>query len=430
MDAPRRSWIRSAARWLFAVGEGFRLALDSIWANRARSFLAISGIIIGIVTVVLVASILANLRDQIALLFRELGTENVFAFHLTGDPYAEATESERNRTPLRPEFAEALKRRGTSIRDVAAQLIVPGFVGNQPLTARSGRNESDTILVEGVSANFFEVVGAEFQSGRPFTELEERSGARVTVIGPSVSQSLFGSQSSVGRTLVLAGETYFVVGELARRRGGFLGENRQDRVVAVPMGTARRRFSQADKTVLYIRAQPGLLEETQVQAEVILRQLRGLDPRRENDFTLSTAESIIRTFDELSAQIGIFTIGLAGISLLIGGIGIANVMIIAVTERTREIGVRLAIGAKRGEVLTQFLIEAGVLSGVGGVVGVGGTILIGLSLKLVLTGFSAVPPGWAVVAGVLAAVGVGVVAGYWPALRAARLDPVESLRHE
>jgi putative ABC transport system permease protein len=422
--------LRLSRRSVFGAVEAVRLAFLSIWGNRARSLLAISGVIVGIITVVLVASVLANLRNQVALLFRELGTENVFAFHLTGDPYSDPTEAERNRRPLKASFAEELERRGNAIREVGVQLIVPNVVDGLALTARSGGNESDSILVEGVSANFFDVVGAEFRRGRSFTDLEERAAARVAIIGPSIARALYGRRSPLGQTLILAGERYFVVGELAPRRGGFFGENRQDSVLAIPSRTAQRRFVTADRIVLYMRSKPGLLEETQEQSEVILRQLRGLGPREPSDFTLSTAESIIRTFDQLSAQIGLATIGLAAVSLIIGGIGIANVMIISVTERTREIGVRLAIGARRREVLAQFLIEAGVLSGVGGITGVTLTMVIGLSLKLVLTGFSAVPPTWAITAGVGASLAIGILAGYWPARRASYLDPVEALRHE
>ncbi|MFZ0426960.1 MAG: ABC transporter permease [Acidobacteriota bacterium] len=421
------TWVR---RWFLALIDAARLSLESVWANRLRSALAISGVVIGIVTVVMVASVLSNLRDQVALLFRELGTENVFAYHLSGDPYQPPTENELSRKPLKPEFAKDLLRLGASIREVAVQILVPTIVNGIPLTARSGPNESDTVLVEGVSANFFEVVGAEFRQGRPFTELEDRSGARVAVVGASLSKALFGSRTAVGRPLVLAGETYTVVGELAARTGAFFGENRQDRVLAIPAGAARKRFSGADRTVLYIRAKAGRLEETREEAEFILRRLRGLAPGQADDFNLSTAESIIRTFDELSAQIGIATLALAGLSLLIGGIGIANVMVISVTERTREIGVRLAIGARRIEVQIQFLIESGILAVIGGVAGVSMSLLIGLGLKSVLEGFSAVPPLWAVVAGVAASLAVGVMAGYWPARRAARLDPVAALRHE
>ncbi|MBM3778919.1 MAG: FtsX-like permease family protein [Acidimicrobiia bacterium] len=413
-----------------ALLEPAALALESLRSHPARTALAVGGIVIGIVTVVLVASVLANARNQVALLFRDLGTENVFAFHLTGDPYVTPSESEAGRQPLELSFVDEIRKLSTTVRDVGAQVIVPTAVEGQVLIARAGTSESDTVLVEGASWTLFDIIGAEFAAGRPFTALEDRAGARVAVIGASLSQSLFGGASPLGRTLTLAGDRYTVVGELAPRRGGFLGENRQDNVLSLPAGTVRRRFGVPERVVLYLRAQPGELDACAREAEAILRLLRGLPPGSPNDFTLSTAEQIIATFDGISLRVGLATVGLAGISLLIGAIGIANVMLISVTERTREIGLRLAVGARRRQVMLQFLLEAAFLSGLGGAAGVTAALALGFSLALVVTGYSAVAPPWAVVAGLMSSVGVGVAAGYWPARRAARLDPVEALRHE
>jgi putative ABC transport system permease protein len=416
--------------WIEALGEPALLAIDSLRTHRARSLLAIAGIVIGIVTVVLMASILVNARNQVALLFRDLGTENVFAFHLSGDPYSGPSVDEANRRPLRIEFVPEIRRLGTAIADVGAQVIVPTTVDGQVLIARAGGNEADTVLVEGASPSLFEITGAEFARGRPFTALEDREGARVAVIGASLSRALFGSESPIGRTLTLAGERYTVVGELQKRRGGLFGENRQDNVLSLPVGTARKRFGEPERLVLYLRAQPGQLAECSRQAEAILRLLRKLPPDAPNDFTLSTADQIIATFDAISVRIGLVSVGLAAVSLLIGAIGIANVMFISVTERTREIGVRIAVGARRRQVRTQFLLEAAFLSGIGGLGGVAAALAIGLLLTLTLSGFSAVAPLWAIVAGLASSVAVGVLAGYWPARNAAALDPVEALRYE
>ncbi len=214
------------------------------------------------------------------------------------------------------------------------------------------------------------------------------------------------------------------------RKGGFFGENRNDNMIFIPLRAAERRFSEAEATVLYVRAKPGEREAAFVETEAILRRLRRLGPEEPNDFNLSTADQIIGTLDRVSAAIGLATFALAAVSLVIGGIGIANVMIIAVTERTREIGVRRALGARRAEVLRQFLLEAAFLSGTGGLAGVLVASLLGLLITLFAPGFSAVAPAWAVVSGLAASVLTGLVAGYLPARRAAFLDPVEALRYE
>ena len=422
--------MRLASAWAQTMAEPAALAIDSLRTERARSVLAVAGIVIGIVTVVLTASILANARNQVALLFRDLGTDNVFAFHLTGDPYVTPSENEAGRRALKLEFVREIRRMGTTVRDVGAQVIVPTAVDGQVLVARAGGNESDTVLVEGATAALFDIIGADFARGRPFTELEDREGARVAVVGANLARALFGTSPSLGRTLTLAGDTYTVVGELAKRRGGFFGENRQDNVLNLPAGTVRQRFGDPERVVIYVQAKPEARQACLRETEAMLRLLRKLRPDADNDFTLSTADQIIATFDSLSARIGLVSVGLAAVSLLIGAIGIANVMFISVTERTREIGLRLAVGARRRQVLLQFLLEAAFLAGIGGVTGVLAALAAGALLTIVISGFSAVPPIWAVAAGLMASIGVGIAAGYWPARRAAAMEPVEALRHE
>ncbi len=385
---------------------------------------------IGIVTVTLVTSVLAGARNQVALLFREFGSDNIFAYHRRGDPYTPASEAEAQRRPLDPAFAEPLARLGEHVRDVAVMLIVPTVSGGRPLVARSGGAEADRVLVEGVTANYLEVVAEELAAGRPFTRVEERSGARVAILGANVAEALFGRGRGVGREFRLAGVSFFVVGEAAPRKGAFFGENRQDNVIQVPLGTARRLYPDAEATVFYIRAEPERRDLAVAESEAILRRLRRLAPDAANDFHLSTADQIIAQFDRLSGLIGAVTVLLAAVSLAIGGLGVANVMIISVTERTREIGLRRAIGARRREVLRQFLLEAAMLSLAGGLVGVAVAAALGALLTLVAPGLAAAPPVWAVLGGVAASFATGLVAGFGPARHAAALDPVEALRYE
>ena len=427
MAVPRPSGLSAL---LASIREAGRLAWESVLAQPARSGLAIAGVVIGIVTVVLVASVLVGLRNSVAQLFRELGTDNIFAFHRNGDPYTPASDKDALRRPLKPEFAETIARLGPSVRDVGVQLLIPAVTATRTITARAGSNESDSVLLEGVSPNFFDVTGADFATGRPFSEAENRVVAPVAVLGANVATALFGTTEAVGKPFLLGGNQYYVVGVLAKRKGTFFGENRNDNVVSLPVATAMRRFPEAENTVLYVRAKAGVRERARDEAETILRLLRRVPPGGESDFQLSTSDQIIAQFDKLGAQIFLATVGLAAVSLVIGGIGIANVMVMSVTERTREIGVRLAIGARRREVLRQFLFEAGMLSGAGGVAGVLTATLLGLIATAIAPAFPAVPPLWAVASGLVTSIGVGVAAGYFPARRAASLDPVEALRYE
>ena len=412
------------------IREAGELAIDSLRANPARSALAMAGIVIGIVTVVLVASTLVGLRNSVALLFRELGTDNIFAYHLDGEPYSAPTEFDAKRPQLRAEYAPIIEELGPSIRDVGIELIVPVVSSTRVLTARAGLNESENLLVEGVSPNFHDVVGADFRAGRPITDTENRVRAPVAVLGASIARALFGAEGSVGKSFLLGGDRYYVIGELEPRKGTFFGENRNDTVIALPVNTARLKFPDARNMVLYIRAKPGLREQARLEGEAALRLIRQVPIGAESNFAMNTADQIIAQFDRIGFQIFLATIALAAVSLVIGGIGIANVMIISVTERTREIGVRLAVGARRSEVLRQFLLEAAMLSGAGGLAGVAlASTLGGIAAALAPT-FPSTPPLWAVTAGLLSSIGVGIVAGYWPARRAAALDPVESLRYE
>ncbi|MGD9903198.1 MAG: ABC transporter permease [Vicinamibacterales bacterium] len=413
-----------------SLGEAARLAWESLRAQPARSALAIGGVVIGIVTVVLVASVLVGLRNSVAQLFRELGTDNIFAFHRNGDPYSPASERDALRRPLRPADAAVVERLAPSVRDVGVQLLVPAVTATRTITARNGANESDTVLLEGVSANFFDVTGADFAAGRPFSEAENRVLAPVAVLGANIATALFGTAGAVGQSFLLGGSRVYVVGVLAKRRGTFFGENRNDNVVLLPVATALRRFPEAENTVLYVRARPGLRARARDETETVLRLVRGVAGGAPSDFQLSTSDQIIAQFDRLGAQLFFATVGLAAVSLLIGGIGIANVMVMSVTERTREIGVRLAIGARRGEVLRQFLFEAAMLAGAGGAAGVAVAVALGLVATVFAPAFPAMPPLWAVLAGLGTSIVVGILAGYWPARRAAALDPVEALRYE
>lgn len=403
-------------------------ALDSVRANGVRSFLAVAGIVIGIVTVVLITSVLSNAKTQVAALFQGLGTDNLLAYHLGQDPYSPPTEREANRRPLEVGWADLIKRTSSNIEEVGVQLIVPAIVNGRPLVASAGRIDNDTAYAEGAESRTFAIVDAALFEGRVFTPIEEATGARVAILGASVRASLFPGVSALGKEIRVAGVTFTVIGSIAPRPGGVFGENRQDSVISMPIRTVQAVFPDAKNVLFYLRMKEGRRVEARQDVETLLRRLRGLAPDSPNDFQLTSPDQIIALFNQVGNAIGAATVALAGISLFIGAIGIGNVMIISVTERTREIGIRRALGATQGSVRRQFLIEAGVLSGVGGVLGVLVALGIGFLVTLVLPRYDARPPWNAALVGVAVSIIVGLIAGYVPASRAASVDPIEALR--
>ena len=380
-------------------------------------------------TVILVASVLVGLRQGIVNLFQEFGPDNIFVFHLDGDPYNPRLKPEElTRKPLKIEYAAKLADACPSLKDVCAQIIVPTIIGGRALTAKYRGVENEKILVEGGTWNFAQVTNAELSGGRSFTRDEEHRRAKVCMLGANVATSLFADRGSVrqnhrdGRRAV-PGRRCF-----RKEKGSFFGENRQDNVILIPAVTALSRYPGIEAVVLYCQATPGLRASALFEVESELRRLRGLKSGQPTDFHISTADLIIEQFDRVTFIIRSSTIAISGLGLLIGGIGVMNIMLMSVTQRTREIGVRKAVGARRRDIIWQFLLEAALLT-TGGVLGVVLAVILGLAL-----GYSpnlpAVPPLWAIASGLGVSTLVGILFGVWPAAKAADLDPVESLRYE
>jgi putative ABC transport system permease protein len=229
---------------------------------------------------------------------------------------------------------------------------------------------------------------------------------------------------------MLDGAEYTVVGVFAKAKGGFFGENGMDNQVMIPLRTAQARYPQVDSYMIVVHAHAGMRQQAYEETEAILRRIRRTPAGAANDFSLSTADQIIQQFDRITGLIGLVAIAISGLGLLVGGIGVMNIMLVSVTERTREIGVRKAIGARRGDIVGQFLAEAMTLTGFGGLLGV--VIAIGVTMLVgaLVPSLPSKVPGWAVITGFTVSVAVGLFFGVWPAVKASRLDPVEALRYE
>ena len=409
--------------------ENVNMALDAVWSHRFRSALTILGIVIGITTVVTVGSLTSGLRTGIVTFFSEFGPDSIFLNRFDRDPSAPGSLKELRRKPILPEYAAYIKSSVRAVEDVSLQLFVSSETSGL-ITAKVPGFETDNVSLTGFSGNAFLLQPRELKAGRVFTPEEAGRAVRVCVIGPLVAEALFPDGRALGRTITVAGAEYLVLGVFAEAKGGFFGQNGQDTQIIIPYLAARQRFPTEDRLILVSKACPGLRGEAYEEIRQLLRRLRKTPADAADDFGLTTADQIIQRLDSILSVVVIVSIALSSLGLLVGGIGVMNIMLVSVTERTREIGVRKALGARKSDIVAQFLMEAVTLTGLGGALGVTVSVLITLLIGKLVPALPSIVPGWAISLGFGVSVSIGLFFGTWPALKAANLDPVEALRYE
>jgi putative ABC transport system permease protein len=275
------------------------------------------------------------------------------------------------------------------------------------------------------------VTNISLSEGRFISDADDLRRTPVCVLGVSVVEGLFPhTQQVLGREILLGGQRFLVIGLLEKRKGSFFGENDEDNVVFIPYRTLRKLSPRSDWLLMTIRAKTGQIMKAMDDAERILRRQRNVKFNEPNNFDLTTAERFVQQFDQITASVGLIAIAISGVGLLVGGIGVMNIMLVSVTERTREIGVRKAVGAKRNDITFQFLFEAMTLTTTGGIIGIALAVLTSYIILWAVPGLPAQIPMWAVVTGFVVSMAVGLIFGVWPAVKASRLDPIESLRYE
>ena len=410
--------------------ENMALAMKQVWEHRFRSLLTILGIVIGITTVVTVASLLTGLRQGMVVFFQELGPDNIFLTRFTGGGQNGFVAKERKRRPLIPEYGEFILRSCPAVEDVSLSLSIPPVVDGNAITARVPGFESDNLNIVAVTPNALELSPRDLRAGRFFTPEENSRGAKVVVLGSNLADALFPGGSAVGHTMMMDGAEYSIVGVFDKAKGGFFGQNDQDSIVEMPVRVGQSRYPQLNDYYITAKARPGKRQEAFDEVESAMRRIRRLATGVDNDFNITTPDQVIQQFDQITGVVGLVAIAMSGMGLLVGGIGVMNIMLVSVTERTREIGTRKAIGARRRDIIGQFLIEAVTLTGVGGVLGIIIAVLITLLMGKLVPALPSAVPLWALVTGFSVSVGVGVFFGVWPAVKAAQLDPVEALRYE
>lgn len=409
--------------------ENLWMALGTLRANKMRSFLTVIGVIIGVVTVMLIASIIAGVDTAVTKEVESFGTRSMYISKFNpGIQVGRRSREERMRKELTFDDAMALSKLPAVETAVPFLDITSNFFG-QKINVSGGGKTSASVALQGTLPDFEKAGTQIIAEGRFFSQFENDTNQNVCVIGSKVADDFFRFHSPLEDKLKI-GQTEFRVLGVLQKREQFLfsgGSDDQNNVIYLPYNVARKIKPNEDDIYILAVARPGMMQLALDQVTDTLRVRRSVPFGKPDNFGIETTESLISTFRSITGGVAIAMVVISSVGLMVGGIGVMNIMLVSVTERTREIGVRKAMGARRKDILVQFLIEAMTLTGFGGLVGLVMGWLLTLLVKMIMPSYV---PLWAPAAGFIASVGIGVVFGLWPAWKAARLDPIESLRYE
>ena len=412
------------------IYENLMMALQTLRANKLRSSLTVVGVVIGVWTVMAIASIISGIDEAVKKAVESFGTRSIIISKFDpGIHVGRRSREERMRKNLTYDDAMALRTLPSVETSVPFLDITNNFFGSKLNVSANGKT-SGAIRLQGTLPDYDRAGIMIISQGRWFSQFENDNNEQVCVIGSTVADTFFPAQSPLDQTIQIGGDNFRVLGVFEPREqlgGGGTGTNDQNNVIFIPYNVAHKLKPDAEQVTILAIAKVGHMDEAVDQVTDMLRVRRQVPFKQPNDFGISTAESIISQFRSITAGVALAMVAISSVGLMVGGIGVMNIMLVSVTERTREIGTRKAIGARRKDILWQFLIEAATLTGAGGLVG----LAVGWATTLLIRLF--VPsyvPAWAPVAGFVASVGIGIIFGLWPAWKAARLDPIEALRYE
>ncbi|HEV2689395.1 MAG TPA: ABC transporter permease [Bryobacteraceae bacterium] len=404
------------------------LALNTVREHKMRSFLTVLGVIIGTGTIIGVGSIIAGLVGAITNVIRSFGTNTAIIFKFPIG-FTSVSAEEVKRKPLTYEDGQAIAERCPSVQVVSPYLFPNAFTGGPQINmARYKGNELYQPQIGGTEPSYAAGGQAEMKEGRFFTDVENEHHMPVIAVGEDVPRALMSGEDPIDKWISVNGHNFQIIGVMQRPAASFPGQD--DTRLLLPYFTMRKMFPAAKENMLVVVAKPNKLAAAIDEARAVLRITRRVPVAKNDDFFISTSEQMVEQFHSVTAMVALVMVVLSSIGLLVGGIGVMNIMLVSVTERTREIGIRKAIGAKRSDIVLQFLTEAVVLTGLGGLIGMTFGWMISLVARLVFPALPTAVPLWAAALGVIVSVAIGLFFGIWPANKAARLDPVVALRYE
>jgi putative ABC transport system permease protein len=406
-----------------SILDAFKLAFQSLWGNKMRSILTLIGVVMGVASVIMVLTLVQGAKKYISTKLSGYGAD-VFTVNRMSSVILSADQyfSYQKRKIIRMEDYESIKEACTECNEVGAMLFKSTKV------VYNGHSSNNT-GVRGYTASMMSLNNLDIALGRGFTPADEEHAFHSCIVGYDIVDNLVGDSDPLGKEIRVDGIPFTIVG-VGDREGKTLGQS-QDNWVAIPISVYQQIYGYNDSVDIYARASggPEVMTMAEDQARVIMRTRRHVAPGQPDDFEIQTNDTFLDIANQLLGVFAWVVLGLGSIALVVGGVVIMNIMLVSVTERTREIGVRKALGAKQRDVLMQFLIESASLAGIGGVFGILMGVLVG-KLITVFVGFPTAVPLWAVFLGLFLACGVGIFFGVYPASKAARLDPVVALRAE